>query len=441
MRFTTSELARALGGTLVGPDTSVTGVSTDTRTLEEGQLFVPLVDRNDGHDFLGAAVAAGAPAYLTAGPLVDGATAVVIGDPAAALLALGAYARDRLPDAVVGITGSVGKTTVKELTAGVLATTFATAASAQSFNNEIGVPLTLANAPEGTEATVVEMGARGPGHIRALCAVARPTVGVVTRVGEAHTAFFWDLDAVADAKAELVEALPPGGTAILNADDPKVAAMAGRTEARVVHFGLLSDAEVTARDVVFDALARPSFTLCTPEGSVDIALVVHGHHQVANALAAAAAARSVGVPLSAIPKGLAAVGAPTWRMDTLATRSGAVVVNDAYNANPTSVRAALEALAQMQGRRRVVVLGAMAELGDGSSEHHRAICTLADALGIEVVAYRTADYGPDPVADPRGVVARLKGCGPGDLVLVKGSRAAQMEEVAAALIDALGGAV
>ena len=329
---------------------------------------------------------------------------------------------------------------MKELTAGALATTFKTAASAQSFNNEIGVPLTLANAPEGTEATVVEMGARGPGHIRALCAVARPTVGVITRVGEAHTAFFGDLDAVMDAKAELVEALPAGGTAILNADDARVAAMAERTEARVVRFGLLSDADVSARDVAFDALARPSFTLCTPEGSVDVALVVHGHHQVTNALAAAAAARSVGVPLAAIPRGLAAVGAPAWRMDARATRSGAVIVNDAYNANPTSVRAALEALAQMEGRRRVAVLGAMAELGEESAQHHRAVCTLADALGIELVAYRTADYGPDPVGDPGGVVARLKGSGPGDLVLIKGSRVAQMEEVAMALTEALGGA-
>ncbi|HUA95174.1 MAG TPA: UDP-N-acetylmuramoyl-tripeptide--D-alanyl-D-alanine ligase, partial [Acidimicrobiales bacterium] len=335
MRFSAAALATTVGGTLAGPDVPVDGVATDTRELRRGQLFVPLVDRRDGHQFLAAAVAAGAPAYLTTGPTVPGATAVQVADTAVALLSIGRAARDRLGDRVVGVTGSVGKTTVKDLVAGALATTFVTAGSPLSFNNEIGVPLTLANAEEGTEATVVEMGARGEGHIRALCLIARPTVGIVTRVGLAHTEQLGDLKGVAAAKAELVESLPRHGTAVLNADDPLVLAMGGRTSAAVRTFGLDADADVRATDVALDDLARPSFRLVSPEGSAPVRLGLHGPHQVPNALAAAAAALVAGVPVAAVAGGLEGVGPPRWRMSVLATRSGATVVNDAYNANPT----------------------------------------------------------------------------------------------------------
>ncbi len=283
------------------------------------------------------------------------------------------------------------------------------------------------------------MGARGPGHVAALCAIARPTLGVVTRIGEAHTEFFGDVGAVALAKGELIAALPAGGVAVLNADDARVAAMAQRSAARVVRFGLGPGADITARDVTYDDLARPSFRLVTPEGEVAVSLGVHGHHQVMNALGAAAAALATGVSLEAVARGLGHVGAPAWRMAVERTGCGAVLVNDAYNANPTSVRAALETVAGLGGRRRVAVLGAMAELGEGSGDHHRSVAELAQALGIELLAYRTSDYGVAPLSSVDEVVSRLGGCGPGDVVLVKGSRAAGMEEVASALSAALAG--
>lgn len=440
MRFTAAGLATTVGGALAGPDVPLAGVATDTRSLRPGQLFVPLVDRRDGHDFLAQAVAAGAPAYLTTGPTVPGATAVLVADTAAALTAIGRAARARLADRVVGVTGSVGKTTVKDLVAGALATTFVTAASPLSFNNEIGVPLTLANAEDGTEALVVEMGARGPGHIRSLCAVAEPTIGVVTRVGRAHTEQFGDLAGVAAAKAELVEALPAAGTAVLNADDPLVLAMGQRTRAVVRTFGLGPEADVRAADVVLDRLARPSFRLVAPEGSADVRLGLHGRHQVANALAAAAAALAAGVPLEAAADGLGSVAPPRWRMSVRAAGGGVVVVNDAYNANPTSTRAALEALAAMEADRRIAVLGEMAELGPSSAEGHREVADAARSLGVELVAYGTPAYGVAPAGSEAELLDRLLPLGRGDVVLVKGSRAAGLESVADALVRALGGA-
>jgi UDP-N-acetylmuramoyl-tripeptide--D-alanyl-D-alanine ligase len=439
VRFSVAELATAVGGDLVGPDVPVDGVATDTRTLRPGQLFVPLIGQRDGHQFLAAAVAAGAPAYLTAGPTVPGATAVLVADTAAALRAAGRTARDRLGDRVVGVTGSVGKTTVKDLVAGALATTYATAASPLSFNNEIGVPLTLTNASEGTEATVVEMGARAAGHIRSLCVVARPTVGIVTRVGQAHTEQFGSLEGVAAAKAELVEALPADGTAVLNADDRLVLAMRRRTDAAVRTFGVDADADVRATDVVLDRLARPSFRLVAPEGSVPVRLGLHGPHQVANALAAAAAALATGVPLAAVARGLEGVGPPRWRMSVLATRSGAMVVNDAYNANPTSTRAALEALTALAAGRRVAVLGEMAELGPSSAADHREVASVAGALGVELVAYRTPSYGVPSVDDEEALLRQVGPLGRGDAILVKASRAAGLESLPDTLVRELGG--
>ncbi len=439
MRFTAAGLAAAAGERLLGPDVVVDGVAVDSRTLVSGQLFVPLVAERDGHRFIAEAVAAGAPAYLTAGPTVEGATAIVVGDTGTALLALGRAARDRLGDRVVGITGSVGKTTVKELVAGALSTTFRTCSSPLSYNTEIGVPLTLANAVESTEATVVEMGARGPGHIRTLCAVARPTIAVVTRVGLAHLEQFESVDGVARAKAELVESLPGSGTAVLNADDERVAAMASRTAARVVLFGRSKGAEVRAERVVLDALARATFVLVTPAGSAEVTMALHGEHQVSNALAAAGAALAAGVAVGAVAEGLSAVGPPRWRMSVQPLSGGAVLVNDAYNANPTSTRAALESLAAMEGSRRIAVLGEMAELGAASGAGHREVAELAGSLGIELVAYRTPAYGLPPVDGAPALVARLGPWRPGDVVLVKGSRAAGMETLVDDLLGAPGG--
>ncbi|HYX44023.1 MAG TPA: Mur ligase family protein, partial [Acidimicrobiales bacterium] len=294
-------MAAAVGGSLSGPDVEVDGATIDSRRIRGGELFVPVRAARDGHDFIPAALAAGARAYLTARAPGEG-TAVAVAEPAAALVELGRAARRRLPDRVVGVTGSAGKTSTKDLLASALAGPFRPAASERSFNNELGVPLTLLNAPEDTDAAVVELGARGVGHIRMLCSVARPTVGVVTNVGLAHTEMLGDLDGVARAKSELVEALPPSGTAVLNAEDERVMAMRSATEAGVLTFGI-ERGDVRAADLSLDPELRPTFRLRSPWGDADVLLEVRGAHHAANAAAAAAAALAVGAPLEAVASG------------------------------------------------------------------------------------------------------------------------------------------
>ena len=431
MRFGAAEVASAVDGRLVGDDVALDGVATDSRGDVTGRLFVPLVAERDGHDFIATAIDNGAAAYLTSRLPAEDAPAIVVDDTLVALAAIGALARTRLPERVVGVTGSVGKTSVKDLLAAALATTYETVASERSFNNEIGVPLTLANAPDATEAAVVEMGARGVGHIAELCAVAHPTIGVVTAVGHVHTELFGTIDDVARGKGELVEALPPSGTAVLNADDERVAAMRARTSARVVTFGERGDVRASA--VVLDEELRASFRLHSPWGDTEVRLAVRGYHQVANALAAASAALACGVPVAAVGDGLARAALSPWRMDLRRTRSGALVLNDAYNANPISVAAALRSLAALPARRRVAVLGTMAELGAVAVEEHRALGLLAAELGIDVIAVDEPRYGATNVADIDAAASALGALGAGDAVLVKGSRVAGLERLAEAL--------
>jgi UDP-N-acetylmuramoyl-tripeptide--D-alanyl-D-alanine ligase len=311
-----------------------------------------------------------------------------------------------------------------------------TAASERSYNNEIGVPLTLANAAEDTQAAVIEMGARGPGQLALLCAVARPTIGVVTAVAPAHTEAFHTIEGVAAAKAELVEALSPQGVAVLNADDSRVAAMSTRTAAAVVRYSAAGSAgsELVASSVTLDEHLRPRFTAATPWGVVDVELEARGVHQVGNALAALAVAGSCGVDLEAAADSLAGATLSPWRMEVRETASGATVVNDAYNANPASMAAALQALAALPARRRSAVLGEMAELGDRSVAEHLAVADLARRLGISVVAIGTSAYGVTPVGSVDAAVAALGVLGPGDAVLVKASRVAQLERLAALLV-------
>jgi UDP-N-acetylmuramoyl-tripeptide--D-alanyl-D-alanine ligase len=429
----TSEIASATGGRLVGPDRRACGAAIDSRLVVGGELFVPVVAERDGHDFIAGALAAGAAAYLTSRTPLAGAEApaVEVGDTGAALAALGRHARDRLAagagDRVVGITGSVGKTSVKDLLAAALGARWRTAASVGSFNNELGVPLTLLDAPGDCEAVVVEMGARGVGHIADLAAIARPAVGVVTRVAAVHTELFGGLDAVAAAKGELVESLPASGTAVLNAADPRVAAMAARTRARVVTYGAGGD--VRAEAVAVDDELRARFRLVSPWGSAEVALAVRGAHMVDNALAAAAAALVCDVPAEAAAGALGEATLSRWRMDLRTLPSGARLLNDAYNANPTSMAAALRALAGLPARRRVAVLGVMAELGPDGEAEHRALGELARELGIEVVAVGTPAYGGAAVADLDGAVAAVGPLGPGDAVLLKASRVAGLERL------------
>ena len=414
MKTRAAHVAEIVGGTLYGPDAEVDGATIDSRAVRGGELFVPVAAARDGHDFIASALQAGASAYLTARPAGAG-SAIAVLDTVAALSTLGGWARGRLPDRVVGITGSTGTV------------------SPQSFNNELGVPLTLLNAPGGTDITVVEMGARRAGHIAQLCELARPTVGVVTNVGLAHTSTFGSIEAVARAKGELPAALPPGGTAILNADDDRVVAMKGATSASVLTYG--RDAgDVRATGVSLDGELQPSFRLLTAWGDADVRLLARGAHQVSNALAAAAAALALDVALDDVAAGLGAAELSAWRMELSRAPSGAIVVNDAYNANPQSTEAALRALARIDADRRVAVLGPMLELGEVSVREHRRIGELAGLLGIAVITVNAPDYGGDDVADVDAARERLGRLGPGDAVLVKASRAVGLERLAHALV-------
>lgn len=436
VQLTVAEVAAAVRGEAFGPPATVSGAAIDSRLAGAGQLFVPLVAERDGHDFIPAALEAGVSAYLTQREPDEGTgtAAVRVADTMEALTRLGAVARDRLPEAVTGITGSVGKTSVKDLLAAALATTFRTAASEKSFNNEIGVPLTLLNAPDDTQRVVLEMGARGVGHIRTLCDVARPTVAIVTMVAEVHSSEYEDgIEGIARAKGELVEAIPVDGHVILNGSDPRVRAMASRTDAQVLLYGVSGD--VVAQRVDVDEHLRPRFRMSSPWGTVDVQLGVHGVHQVGNALAAAGAALVQDVPLEAVAEGLGGAGLSPWRMELGRTASGATVLNDSYNSNPTALAAALHSLAALEADRHVAVLGVMAELGATSDERHAEMGELADELGIELVTVDCPAYGVGTdVPTVEAAVEALGPLGAGDAVLVKASRSAGLERVATLLL-------
>ncbi len=428
-----SEAAAAIGGRLVGPDVGFDGASFDSRETRPGALFVPLVAARDGHDYIELALEAGAVATLTSRPaaaVVDTGTvaAIEVVDTASALTELARWARNRLDATVVGVTGSVGKTTTKDMIATACSAGRRTAANVRSFNNDQGLPVTILGAPSDTEVLVTEMGMRGFGEIARLCAIARPDIGVVTVVGHAHTELVGGLDGVARAKGELVEALPPDGTAILNADDPRVAAMASRTSAAVVTFGWAGD--VRPADIELDPAARAHFVAHSPWGRAEVVLPVPGMHMVANAVAALAVAGSVGVDIDAAAAALADVAVSDMRMEVVTGARGATIVNDAYNANPTSVAAALDALAAIAVDRRIAVLGLMAEVED-PERAHRDVAEQAQRLGVELIAVGTELYGVDPVDD---VVATIGDLGPDVAVLVKASRSAGLERVVSELL-------
>jgi UDP-N-acetylmuramoyl-tripeptide--D-alanyl-D-alanine ligase len=466
--MTLAEVAEAVGGRLhlsTGDELVAGSVEFDSRAIGKGGLFVALPgERVDGHDFAATAHAAGAVGVLAARPVE--APAVLVGEPGAdqerqsaavlaALSALAAEVARRLPALeIVGLTGSSGKTSTKDLVAAVLAPLGATVAPPGSFNNEIGHPWTVLRADRLTQHLVLELAARGLGHIAAQCAVAQPRIGVVLNVGSAHLGEFGSPDAVARAKGELVEALPPavrGGVAVLNADDPRVAAMASRTSARVLTFGTEGNTvvgatpDLLATDIWLDDAGRPGFRLITPAGETEVGLQLVGAHQVSNALAAAA----VGLELGADPDQVADVlsaarPASRWRMEVTTRPDGVTVINDAYNANPESMRAGLEALVAISGadRRGWAVLGAMGELGDTAEAAHVGVGRLAARLGVRhLVAVGAPDYRagygeesmvvPDVAAALQLLHERLR---PGDVVLVKASRAVGLERVAAGLL-------
>ena len=460
--LTLAEVAAAVGGSLADvadPSVRVTGeVELDSRRIGPGGLFVALAGaRVDGHDYAAGAVAAGAVAVLATRPL--GVPAVVVPDVPAALAGLAAAVLARLSGVtVVGVTGSSGKTSTKDLLAQVLAELGPTVAPPGSFNNELGHPYTVLRCTEQTRYLVLEKSMRGIGHIAALTRIARPRIGVVLNVGSAHLGELGSREAIARAKGELVQALPADGVAVLNADDPLVAAMAAWTAARVVTVGESAAADVRAVGVRLDPRGVPSYELVTAAGSVPVTLAVHGAHQVGNSLSAAAVALELGMPPAAVAAALGqARPLSRWRMEVTERADGVLVVNDAYNANPESVAAALRALVTMaRGRRSWAVLGTMAELGDSAAGEHSRVGALAAQLGVDrlvVVGPEAAPVheaaaavrAPAPagwagesvhVPDAAAALAVLRAeLRPEDVVLVKASRSAGLEQVALALSE------
>lgn len=460
--ITLAQVADVVGGELLADttgDTVVHGVTIDSRAVAPGDLFVALAGtRTDGHRFVGPALAAGAGGALVAAGRLDAvaedAAVVVVDDPGDALLALGTWVRDTVDPQVVAVTGSNGKTTTKDLIAAATRDR-RVVANQGSFNNELGVPLTCCRLAHDSEILVSEIGMRGPGQIAELAGLLRPTVGVVTSVAPVHLELLGSLEAIADAKGELVAALDADGVAVLVADDPHVLAMADRTAARIVTVGRSADADWRATDVELDHAARARFTLDSPHGRHEVTLPVAGTHNVGNALAALAAAVETGVELPAAIAGLTQATISRWRLQ-LEMVGDLRVLNDAYNANPTSVAAALRTLCALPTTgRRWAVLGTMAEIGDTSAAEHRATGAVVSELGVDALvtvgpvaeAIRDGADAADPsgrdrrwsVADVAEAAALLVAhAAPGDVVLVKASRSAGFEQVVSALAEANG---
>ena len=444
MRFTRLEIAKAVDATLCGQDGLVVGATIDSREVPAGALFVPIVAERDGHDFISSARVAGAGAWFSSrldlttddAEAFENDGAIVVNDTTVALQTLGSYARTRLPDSVIGVTGSSGKTSTKDLIGAILLTDGPAAVSQKSFNNELGVPLTLVNAPDDAKHAVIEMGARGIGHIAMLCGIARPSVGVVTNIGTAHRDLFGGAEETAHAKGELLESLPSNGTAVLNADDVMITLLRSKATCRTLTFSAqgATSADVTASGISVDTDLRASFAMRTPWGTVPVQLQARGLHQVENALAAAAAALASGIAIDQVVTGLSTNVLSPWRMELHRLANGAVIINDAYNANPSSMKAGLDSLAATVSSRRIAVLGTMAELGRDAPVFHREIAEHARSLGIDlIVAVNEPLYGVDSVKDVEHALEFLRAHsapGPGDAILVKGSRVAGLEKLA-----------
>jgi UDP-N-acetylmuramoyl-tripeptide--D-alanyl-D-alanine ligase len=452
--LTLREIAAAVGGAVDGDPAVVVDAPAfvDSRSPVQGGLFVAVAGEHvDGHEYAAGAHRAGAAAVLGTRP--TGVPAVLVDDPVAALGRLARHVLDTLDVPLLALTGSQGKTGTKDYLAQVLGTAGPTVATASNFNNELGVPLTVLRADATTAYLVVEMGARGLGHIAYLCRIAPPRVGAVLNVGTAHLGEFGTREAIAVAKGELVEALPIDGTAVLNADDPLTAAMAARTETTVLTFG--ETGEVGWRNVELDDLGRPSFELGYAGAWFPVRLTQSGRHQVANAAAAAAMALAAEVPLARVAGSLSAAGsASPMRMELHERSDGLLVINDAYNANPDSMAAAIGALVEIgrrRGRRTVAVLGEMRELGAEAPAAHAGVGAAAATLGVDVLlvvgepaaaladgARGVPDWTGEVIVtagrDEAGAWVRENVAG-ADVVLVKASRGAALETIADALLE------
>ena len=450
---TLRNFARACGGRLEGADRAFAGVSSDSRTLSAGDLFVALRGpRFNGNEFVGAAVAAGAAGALVDEPQSLGLAQIVVADTQAALSRAGHVWREALDIPVVGVAGSNGKTTAKEMTAAILCEAGSTLATRGNLNNHIGVPLTLLRLEPGHRFAVIEMGANRAGEVAELVKVARPTVGLITNAGAEHLEGFGSLEGVARAEGETVAGLGANATAVINADDEFASLWRGMTSARVVTFGITSAADFRAsglRTTLGAGGFLTRFRLSSPLGQAEVELHLGGRHNVANALGAAAAAAAAGATLEQIVRGLGAMRPVPGRLQLKQAACGAWIIDDSYNANPSSVRAGIEVLAAIEGRHWLV-FGDMAELGEFAADEHAQIGAFARAHGIErllatgpLAALTVERFGtggqwfPETEALTRELLRALSSGEPGMgsvRLLVKGSRINRLERVVAALV-------
>ncbi|MBU1670171.1 MAG: UDP-N-acetylmuramoyl-tripeptide--D-alanyl-D-alanine ligase [Actinobacteria bacterium] len=460
-RISLADVARATGGVLEGPaGLTVADVCTDSRRMRKGALFFALEgERYDGHAFLAEAAQRGARAAVVRrrNPLTAGfrrgepaLPLVLVGNTLRAMGDLAAMVRADLDLEVFAVTGTTGKTCTKDFLVSCLSRRYRVTGSAGSYNNEVGIPLTIFSVKPADEALVCEMGARHAGDIKRLAEIAGPSRGIITNVGAGHLELFKTVENVARTKAELAATLPARGTLFVNADDPEVRKIAKKTRARVVRFGLSRNADFRAVEGRLDAMGRPIFTLRGPGFSIGVELPATGRHQVYNALAAAACAGDAGVSPPDIAAGLNGAELSPWRTEVWRSPAGFMVINDAYNANPQSMEAALDTLCELGcGARTVAVLGQMAELGRDSGRYHRAAGTRLESLDVDLlvtVGRRARDYGIAALEAgmPRGSVFRCEDPAeaerlladilePGDVVLVKASRLVGLEELAGRL--------
>lgn len=445
MRRTLASVAAATGGRLAGPaDTAVTGVSFDSRHLMPGALFVALPGaRVDGHDFLAEAAARGAAAALVSRPVETALPCVIVADTLAALGRLATGERAAAPWRLVAVTGSVAKTTTKDMLATLLATTFPTAATHGNRNSEIGFPAEICNLPGSPEWMVAELGMSHAGELDRLGAIAAPDALVYTVVAPVHLEFFPSLDAIAAAKAELIPHLRRDGLLVLNRADARMAAFAGHFAGRTVGYGLAGESDVWIAEYSSRGLQGSTFTLQGSGHDISIELPLAGTHQAANLLAAATAALALGVPAPAIAPAAARLEAPPHRGVVSRLAGGAVLFDDSYNASPLAMARVLELLAETPGRR-VAVLGEMLELGATAAALHREIGEAAGAaadiviaVGGEAAAELARAAGPSAchVADAATALNRVSALlRPGDTVLVKGSRGIALDGVVDGLL-------
>ena len=433
LRLTLRDVYAALDyGSAGGGSVVFTGVSTDTRTLQPGNLFVALMGpQTDGHQHIAAALRAGAAGLIVSQVVASpGIPVLRVPDTQVAYGLLARFWRDQFDIPVVGVTGSVGKTTVKEMLAAALSPLGPILKTTASQNNETGVPKALLQLTSEHKAAVVEMGMRGSGQIAYLCGIARPTVGVVTVIADNHLELLGTRDAIADAKGELLESLPKNGLAVLNAADPYLPRLQAKTAARVVTYG--------NADAVTQTETGWQFTV----RGVSVAINSLSRHDIGNALAALAVADALGVPLNAAADALKDYAPPPMRMNVIKTGWGGTLLNDAYNAAPASVAAALQTLAAYEGGRKIAFLGDMRELGARAEDAHRELGLVVDSLGGLDALYTVGDLAalvPNAAQrftdseDAARFARESLSLTAGDVILVKGSRAMAMEKIAAAL--------